>query len=75
MRTLLIPCCLLALAGCGTSPQALGITGPGHSPPPRPAISPDQQPDATPGVTVMGTTYGPTRGPQTGSSGFWNYNE
>ncbi|HVZ10107.1 hypothetical protein [Rhodopila sp.] len=73
MRLLLITVCLLGLAGCGTDPQALGITGPGQQTPLGGTATFDQ--DRMPGVSTMGTFYGPTNaGPQTGSSGFWGYN-
>ena len=74
MRLLLTALTLLALAGCGTDPAKLGITGPGQSSPPQVPSPSDQGADVMPGVTTMGTTYGPSYAPQTGTSGYWGYN-
>lgn len=79
MRPLLIACCLslsLSLGGCVSDPTRLGITGPGQLAPAPRASATDQGQDVMPGVATMGTFYGPTNGgPQTGSSGFWGYNQ
>ncbi len=75
MRPLLLTCCLLALAGCGTDPKALGITGPGQLSVPQANPTFDSTGNPTPGVSTMGTFYGPTAGgPQSGTSGYWGYN-
>lgn len=75
MRPFLITCCLLPLAACGTNPASLGITGPGQLAVPA-RSAPLDSGDPMPGVSTSGTFYGPTNGgPQTGSSGFWGYNQ
>ena len=75
MRPLLLTLCLLALAGCGTDPKALGITGPGQFTVPQPNPTLESGGNPIPGVATMGTFYGPTIGaPQSGTSGFWGYN-
>jgi hypothetical protein len=45
-------------AGCGATPQSLGITGPGTSPPVQPQAAPDDGTSAPPGVPDPNTSSG-----------------
>jgi len=65
----------LGVAGCGETPAALGITGPG-APPPSPAAAPvgDDSLINAPGMPDGSGSYGPSNGPiQTGGR-YFNYN-
>lgn len=67
----------LLLAGCASSPQALGITGPGNQPAPAGPSLPTgnpQETNGTAGVPNTGTFYGPSNGPTAGGSGYFGYN-
>jgi hypothetical protein len=44
-------------AGCGRTPQSLGITGPGPAPPP-PTATPDEETVTPPGVPGSGANTG-----------------
>jgi len=61
----------LGVAGCGGSPQSLGITGPG-APPVAPARN-----DSTisnPGIPDAGGGYSPGVGPSPSGDRYFNYN-
>jgi hypothetical protein len=63
--------CLLvvgALAGCGTSPQALGLTG---KPPPTPPTQPDVL--GAPGVPQSTSPFNSSTVPTTGSGRYYGY--
>jgi len=62
----------LGIAGCDSSPAALGITGPG---PQRPQRSPiDDSTITNPGIPDPSGTYGPSIGPIPNGGRFFNYN-
>ncbi|MBV8573886.1 MAG: hypothetical protein JOZ58_02455 [Acetobacteraceae bacterium] len=70
---------LVALPACGTTPAALGITGPspqGSTAVPRPPLPADQGATEAPGIPAnMGRTYSPAVGPSYGTDGrYFNYN-
>jgi hypothetical protein len=61
----------LCVAGCGESPAALGITGPGA--PPAPPAPNDDSTIPNPGLPDTGG-YGPSYGPMPSSGRYFNYN-
>jgi hypothetical protein len=61
----------LGVAGCGGSPQSLGITGPG-APPVAPAV--DDSTISNPGIPDAGSGYGPSVGPTPSGGRYYNYN-
>jgi hypothetical protein len=62
---------LLLLAGCGTNPASLGITG-GAIPTPPP--DPGETQTGITGAPQTGTQYAPNLPPNTGAGKFWGYN-
>lgn len=62
---------LLLLAGCGTNPAALGITGAAI---PAPPVDPGEAQTGIPGAPNTGTQYRPNLPPNTGAGKFWGYN-
>ena len=62
---------LLLLAGCGTNPAALGITGAGI---PTPPSDPGDTQTGISGAPQTGTQYAPNLPPNTGAGKFWGYN-
>jgi hypothetical protein len=63
---------MTALGGCGSSPQSLGITGPG--PAPAQASSPDESAVPPPGISNMGNSYRYNFGPEVSGDRYFNYN-
>jgi len=62
---------VLLLAGCGTNPAALGLTGaPILNPPP----DPGETQTGIPGAPQTGTQYAPNLPANTGAGKFWGYN-
>lgn len=70
MRKLLFTL-LLLLAGCGTNPAALGITGAAM---PAPPPDPGESQTGITGAPRTGTQYAPNLPPNTGAGKFWGYN-
>lgn len=63
---------VFVLAGCGDSPQSLGITGPGA--PPVEAPGADDSPLVPPGITNNGGSYRYNIGPTDAGDRYFNYN-
>ncbi len=61
---------LAGVAGCGTSPQALGLTGAPQQPPPQP---PGDNAIPAPGVPESNSPYGSSTVPTTGNGRFYGY--
>jgi hypothetical protein len=59
-----------ALAGCGTSPQALGLTGAPQQPPPQP---PADNLIAPPGIPATDNPYSSSVRPTTGGGRYYGY--
>ena len=60
------------LAGCGSSPQSLGITGPGTAPAEAPAL--DNSTIPPPGLSNTGGGYRYNIGPLEEGERYFNYN-
>jgi hypothetical protein len=60
------------LAGCGSSPRSLGITGPGS--PPAQASAPDETAIPSPGISNAGGSYRYNFGPEVSGDRYFNYN-
>lgn len=71
MTRMLAALIVLAVAGCGRSPESLGITGP--APPVNPPVV-DDSTIANPGVPDPGMGYGNSVGPATQTGRYYNYN-
>ncbi len=69
-RCLICLVVLAGLAGCGTSPQALGLTGAPQQTPPQP---PGDSAIAAPGVPESDSPYGSSTQPTTGGGRFYGY--
>ena len=63
---------IAVLAGCGSTPQSLGITGPGVTPAGAPDTSDSAVP--SPGVPNMGGSYRYNIGPTQSEDRYFNYN-
>jgi len=61
---------LAALAGCGTSPQALGLTG---ASPPAPPQPPGDSALTAPGVPQSNSPYSSSTAPTTGGGLYYGY--
>lgn len=68
---------LFVLAGCNTTPQALGITGPGSAPVARPRPTSDDAALPSPGgiAPESNTSYAPSFVPAYGTNGRYYGNQ
>ena len=62
----------LLVVGCGSSPQSLGITGPGA--PPAQAPGADDTTVVPPGISNTGNSYRYNVGPSVSGDRFFDYN-
>ncbi|HEY7578550.1 MAG TPA: hypothetical protein VH855_13220 [Acetobacteraceae bacterium] len=72
MRYLLALLGAAGLAGCDSSPQSLGITGPGAPAAQSPAA--DESPIVPPGISNTGGSYRYNIGPTQSGDRYFNYN-
>jgi hypothetical protein len=63
---------IVVLAGCGSTPQSLGITGPGAAPAEAPGAGDSVVPP--PGIPNMGGSYRYNIGPTQSEDRYFNYN-
>jgi hypothetical protein len=63
---------IVVLAGCGSTPQSLGITGPGVSPTEGPGVGDSTVP--SPGIPNMGGSYRYNLGPMQPEDRYFDYN-
>jgi hypothetical protein len=68
----LVPLAAALLAGCGSSPQSFGITGPGVTPAASPQSDDSEVP--APGISNTGNSYRYNIGPAGSGDRFFNYN-